>query len=199
MASAWRVVGRDLRVLATRPWFTLMMVPAAVVAMMILTALVVAAGGDVPDLGEPGRSAGLLQQVPAWLMIPVLVVIGPFVEEYIFRHLLIGKLPPYLNIWVCCAISVIPFAGHPYRRPGGPSRSRPCSLPGHGRDAGVCLRVDREEPDVLLLCATPPRTCWPWCSSTRSRRSCSSSSSRSRPNNQRGQITPINGVFRGQK
>src|SRR5918996_4490747 len=47
LLAARRVVARDLRVLATRPWFTLLMVPAAVVAMMILTALVVAAGGEV--------------------------------------------------------------------------------------------------------------------------------------------------------
>ena len=41
--AARRVVARDLRVLATRPWFTLLMVPAAVVAMMILTAVLVVA------------------------------------------------------------------------------------------------------------------------------------------------------------
>ena len=52
----------------------------------------------------------LMQQVPAWLMVPVLVVVGPFVEEYIFRHLLIGKLSRRLNIWLCCALSVVLFA-----------------------------------------------------------------------------------------
>ena len=35
---------------------------------------------------------GMLQQVPAWLMVPLLVLLGPFVEEYLFRHFLIGKL-----------------------------------------------------------------------------------------------------------
>ena len=45
--AARRVVARDLRVLATRPWFTLLMVPAAVIAMMILTAILVMAGGQV--------------------------------------------------------------------------------------------------------------------------------------------------------
>jgi membrane protease YdiL (CAAX protease family) len=52
----------------------------------------------------------LMQQVPAWLMVPLLVVVGPFVEEYIFRHLLIGKLSRRLNIWLCCALSVVLFA-----------------------------------------------------------------------------------------
>ena len=39
LAAARRVAGRDLRVLATRPWFTALMVPLAVVVMLILTAI----------------------------------------------------------------------------------------------------------------------------------------------------------------
>jgi membrane protease YdiL (CAAX protease family) len=111
LLAARRVVARDLRVLATRPWFTLLMVPAAVVAMMILTAVVVAAGGGVQTSANQAGLQELMQQVPAWLIVPVLVVVGPFVEEYIFRHLLIGKLSRRLNIWLCCALSVVLFAG----------------------------------------------------------------------------------------
>ena len=111
LAAARRVVVRDLRVLATRPWFTLLMVPAAVVAMMILTAVVVTAGGGVQTSANQAGLQALMQQVPAWLIVPVLVVVGPFVEEYIFRHLLIGKLSRRLNIWLCCALSVVLFAG----------------------------------------------------------------------------------------
>lgn len=111
LAAARRVVARDLRVLATRPWFTLLMVPAAVVAMMILTAVVVTAGGGVQTSANQAGLQALMQQVPAWLIVPVLVVVGPFVEEYIFRHLLIGKLSRRLNIWLCCTISVVLFAG----------------------------------------------------------------------------------------
>lgn len=111
LAAARRVVARDLRVLATRPWFTVLMVPAAVVAMMILTAVVVAAGGGVETSANQAGLQALMQQVPAWLIVPVLVVVGPFVEEYIFRHLLIGKLSRRLNIWFCCAPSMVLFAG----------------------------------------------------------------------------------------
>ena len=108
--AARRVVARDLRVLATRPWFTLFMVPAAVVAMLILTAIVVAAaGGAQTSVNQAGLQA-LMQQVPAWLMVPLLVVVGPFVEEYIFRHLLIGKLSQRVNIWLCCVMSTVLFA-----------------------------------------------------------------------------------------
>jgi membrane protease YdiL (CAAX protease family) len=110
VVAARRVVGRDVRVLATRPWFTLLMVPAAVIAMMILSAVVVAASGSVETSENQAGLQALMQQVPAWLMVPLLVVVGPFVEEYIFRHLLIGKLSRRVNIWVCCVLSVVLFA-----------------------------------------------------------------------------------------
>lgn len=110
LLAARKVLARDLRVLATRPWFTLLMVPAAVIAMMILTAVVVAASGQVQTSVNQAGLQALMQQVPAWLMVPLLVVVGPFVEEYIFRHLLIGKMSRRVNIWVCCVLSVVLFA-----------------------------------------------------------------------------------------
>ena len=110
LASAWRIVGRDVKILGTRPWFTLGMVPLAVVVMLIITALLVGALGTAQTSENQLGIQGLLQRVPAWLMVPLLVVLGPFVEEYLFRHLLIGKLSQYVNIWVCCAISVGVFA-----------------------------------------------------------------------------------------
>lgn len=110
LLAARKVVVRDLKVLATRPWFTLLMVPAAVIAMMILTAVAVAANGQVETSANQAGLQALMQQVPAWLMVPLLVIVGPFVEEYIFRHLLIGKLGRRVNIWICCALSVVLFA-----------------------------------------------------------------------------------------
>jgi membrane protease YdiL (CAAX protease family) len=108
--AARQVVWRDLRVLATRPWFTLLMIPAAVIAMMILSAVAVAVSGNVQTSENQAGLQALMQQVPAWLMVPLLVVVGPFVEEFIFRHLLIGKLSRRVNIWVCCVLSVVLFA-----------------------------------------------------------------------------------------
>ncbi|BCW37509.1 CPBP family intramembrane metalloprotease SdpB [Arthrobacter sp. StoSoilA2] len=110
LASAWRIVGRDIKILGTRPWFTLGMVPLAVVVMLIVTAILVAALGTAQTSENQLGIQGLLQRVPAWLMVPLLVVLGPFVEEYLFRHLLIGKLSQHVNIWICCAISVGVFA-----------------------------------------------------------------------------------------
>lgn len=108
--AAWRVVGRDLRILATRPWFTLLMVPGVLVAMTIFTAILVAITGATQTSENQVAVQGLVQQVPAWLIVPLLVILGPFVEEYLFRHLLIGKLSRRLNIWACCALSVFLFA-----------------------------------------------------------------------------------------
>ncbi|MDR7082651.1 membrane protease YdiL (CAAX protease family) [Arthrobacter ginsengisoli] len=109
LAAVRQVAARDLRVLATRPWFTVLMVPLAVVAMMILTAVLVSLTGPVQMSANQAGLQALMQQVPAWLMVPLLVIVGPFVEEYIFRHLLIGKLSRRVNLWVCCALSVVLF------------------------------------------------------------------------------------------
>lgn len=110
LAAARKVVGRDLRILATRPWFTLFMVPLAVVATLILSVIFVAATGAVQSSENQLTVQGLVQQIPAWLVIPLLVLVGPFVEEYVFRHLLIGKLSRHVNIWICCAMSVFLFS-----------------------------------------------------------------------------------------
>ncbi|MET4137236.1 lysostaphin resistance A-like protein [Pseudarthrobacter sp. PvP090] len=110
LAAVRHVAARDLRVLATRPWFTALMVPLAVVAMMILTAVLVSITGTPQTSANQAGLQALMQQVPAWLMVPLLVIVGPFVEEYIFRHLLIGKLGRRVNIWVCCSLSVVLFA-----------------------------------------------------------------------------------------
>ena len=110
LTAARHVAVRDLRVLATRPWFTTLMVPLTVVAMLILTAVLVALSGPVQTSANQAGLQALLQQVPVWLMVPLLVLVGPFVEEYIFRHLLIGKLSRRVNLWVCCIMSVVLFA-----------------------------------------------------------------------------------------
>ncbi|MEC5179341.1 CPBP family intramembrane glutamic endopeptidase [Arthrobacter sp. CG_A4] len=110
LAAARHIAARDLRVLATRPWFTVLMVPAALIAMLVLTAVLVATTGTVQTSANQAGLQALMQQVPAWLMVPLVVIVGPFVEEYIFRHLLIGKLSRRVNIWICCVLSVVLFA-----------------------------------------------------------------------------------------
>ncbi|WP_309108102.1 type II CAAX endopeptidase family protein [Arthrobacter sp.] len=108
--AARHIVARDLRILGTRPWFTLLMLPACLLGMLIVTSILVALAGTVEPSVNQASVQELIQQVPAWLIVPLLVVVAPFVEEYFFRHLLIGKLSRRINIWVCCGLSVVLFA-----------------------------------------------------------------------------------------
>ncbi|MGO4434204.1 CPBP family intramembrane glutamate endopeptidase [Paenarthrobacter sp. RAF9] len=98
IASAWRVAGRDLRILGTRPWFTLGMVPLAIVVMLILTAILVAALGTAETSENQLGIQGLLQHVPAWLMVPLLV----FASIHVIGRegLVLSALAPYLGMAV---------------------------------------------------------------------------------------------------
>ena len=108
--ASWRYAVRETRILATRPWLTLAIIPGAVFAMLLLTAVAVAFSGPVETAVNQEAVQGLVVSLPPLLIVPLLVVIAPFVEEYIFRHLLIGKLSRHLNIWACSMISVLLFA-----------------------------------------------------------------------------------------
>ena len=110
LLAAWPFVARGVRRLAARPWLTVAMLPLAIVAMLILTAVLASLIGSAPASVNQQGLESLMLAVPPWLMVPVLVVIAPFVEEYIFRHLLIGKLSRYVNPWFCYALSVLLFA-----------------------------------------------------------------------------------------
>ncbi len=110
VTAARRVIRRDLLILATRPWFTLAMIPLSIVAMLVLTAVLVTVTGSVKESQNQLGLQSLVQQLPVWFVVPLLVVLGPFVEEYLFRHLLIGKLSRHVNVWLCCVLSVLCFA-----------------------------------------------------------------------------------------
>ncbi|WAP52407.1 lysostaphin resistance A-like protein [Arthrobacter sp. ATA002] len=109
--ASWRYAVRETRILATRPWLTLAVIPGGVFAMLLLTAVAVLITGPPETAVNQEAVEGLVVSLPPLLIIPLLVVIAPFVEEYIFRHLLIGKLSKHLNIWICCLISIVLFAG----------------------------------------------------------------------------------------
>ncbi|MEZ2388428.1 lysostaphin resistance A-like protein [bacterium RCC_150] len=110
LAAAGRVLARDLRILGTRPWFTVAMIPLSIVAMLVLSAVLITITGSAKESQNQVGLQSLIQQLPLWFVVPLLVVLGPFVEEYLFRHLLIGKLSKHVNIWLCCGLSVLCFA-----------------------------------------------------------------------------------------
>ncbi|WP_157103263.1 CPBP family intramembrane glutamic endopeptidase [Neomicrococcus aestuarii] len=93
------------------PWAKVMLIPGGWFASLMLTATIIS------TLGEPVKSEnqlaieGLTTEVPFLTMFVVTAIMGPLVEEFIFRHLLIGKLSRYINKWVCALISIALFAG----------------------------------------------------------------------------------------
>lgn len=108
--AAHAYIARDVRILATRPWFTAGILPLMLVAMLVVSAIAVALAGGLQVSQNQESIQSLAQSIPWWFTAPLLVVLGPFVEEYVFRHLMIGKLSRYLNRWVCYALSLAFFA-----------------------------------------------------------------------------------------
>ncbi|MBD8044479.1 CPBP family intramembrane metalloprotease [Arthrobacter sp. Sa2BUA2] len=109
--AARAYVVRETRILATRPWLTLGVIPLAVIAMLVATMVLVLFTGPPQTAVNQEAAQGLLVSMSPWVIVPLFVVLAPFVEEYIFRHLLIGKLSRRWNLWVCCLLSLLLFSG----------------------------------------------------------------------------------------
>ncbi len=91
------------------PWAKALMVPGAWLGTLIVSAIVLTSMGNPVKSENQLAIEGMTTSVPFPMMFVVAVLMGPLVEEYIFRHLLIGKLSAKLNIWVCVVISVVLF------------------------------------------------------------------------------------------
>lgn len=92
------------------PWAKWLMLPGGWIATIISTAIVAMLVGQVATSENQAMLEEMSQTVPLPVMLVVTALFGPFVEEYLFRHLLIGKLSRKLNVWVCAVISVLLFA-----------------------------------------------------------------------------------------
>lgn len=57
--------------------------------------------GSVNDL----KVYELMLTLPPYLTLPILGVMGPVVEEFIFRYLLIRRLSTRLSVWLCVLLS----------------------------------------------------------------------------------------------
>lgn len=101
----------SLRTFRRSPWLKAGMLPALWLGSALLsTGLVYLLGGPVKSENQLAVE-GLTTAIPFLPMMVMAGLLGPFVEEYIFRHLLIGKLSRVLNVWVCAGISAALFAG----------------------------------------------------------------------------------------
>ncbi|MFJ2618477.1 lysostaphin resistance A-like protein [Glutamicibacter sp. NPDC087344] len=93
------------------PWAKWLMLPGGWIITIISTAIVSLFVGQVATSENQALLEEMSTAVPLPVMLVVTALFGPFVEEYLFRHLLIGKLSRKLNVWVCAVISVLLFAG----------------------------------------------------------------------------------------
>lgn len=78
-------------------------------ALILVGALVQALTGGVDQSANQKGLQEMAKAIPFWEMVIATVFCAPFVEEYLFRNILIGKLSRRLNQWVCLAISSVSF------------------------------------------------------------------------------------------
>lgn len=112
------------------PWAKFPSVPGAWFVCIMLTAVLVSLFAASQGIGpeditqsENQQAANSMMNAVAFVpMLLMVVVMGPLVEEYLFRHLLIGKLSgvlsrrlPHvarvLNPWVLMVIAAVAFCG----------------------------------------------------------------------------------------
>lgn len=110
LTAARRYVAREVKILATRPVLTAALIPIGVILTIIASMIGVIISGQAETAVNQEAVQGLVTEMSPWLVVPLVVILAPFVEEYIFRHLLIGKLSRYWNIWACSILSVLLFA-----------------------------------------------------------------------------------------
>ena len=92
-------------------WAKWLMLPGGWFLTIMSTAVATLIFGGPAVSENQAALEGMSTSVPLPVMLVVTAVFGPFVEEYFFRHLLIGKLSAKLNVWICALVSVVLFAG----------------------------------------------------------------------------------------
>ncbi|NQD40847.1 CPBP family intramembrane glutamic endopeptidase [Glutamicibacter halophytocola] len=93
------------------PWAKWLMLPGGWLLTIMVNAVIAGLTGQVVTSENQAALEGMATTVPLPVMLVVTALFGPFVEEYFFRHLLIGKLSRKFNIWICLLFSTVLFAG----------------------------------------------------------------------------------------
>ncbi|MGC5049099.1 CPBP family intramembrane glutamic endopeptidase [Micrococcus porci] len=109
LAVSWRPLVASLRVFATHTWLKILLLPALWLGTVLVNALLLSLLGQAQTSANQAALEEMTTQAPALGMVLMTVVGAPIVEEYLFRHLLVGKLSRWINVWVCAAISVAAF------------------------------------------------------------------------------------------
>ncbi|MDN6171824.1 MAG: CPBP family intramembrane metalloprotease [Yaniella sp.] len=110
LAVSWRPFVQSFRWFASWWWVKVLLLPVIWLATLMLTSLFMVLSGQDPDVSA-NQEAVEQAAGESSLIISILVMglLGPFVEEYIFRHLLIGKLSRWIPTWVTAPVSIIAF------------------------------------------------------------------------------------------
>ncbi|WP_158595412.1 CPBP family intramembrane glutamic endopeptidase [Galactobacter caseinivorans] len=112
-----RELWRSFKTFLWYPWAKFCGLPAAWFATIIATAVLVALAAAASGVGLDGvnqsqnqdAATAMMQAIPWPLMVLMVGLMGPLVEEYIFRHLLVGKLSRWINPWVLVVLSALVF------------------------------------------------------------------------------------------
>lgn len=106
-----RALWRSIKAFSYLWWLKLLLIPVGWFVMMVLNVVFVLFGlGSQPQTSANQEAiTAMLDAVPFLGAVVVLAVLGPLVEEFFFRHLLVGKLSRHINVWICGAISVVTF------------------------------------------------------------------------------------------
>ena len=92
------------------PWAKWLMLPGGWFLTIMVNGIIAALTGQAVTSENQAALESMAGTVPLPVMLVVTALFGPFVEEYLFRHLLIGKLSRKLNVWLCALISTVLFA-----------------------------------------------------------------------------------------
>lgn len=110
IAVSWRPFIQSFRWFATWWWVKVLLLPVIWLATLMLTSFLLIVSGQEGDISA-NQEAVQEAAGESSLLVSILILglIGPFVEEYIFRHVLIGKLSRWIPTWVTVPISIIAF------------------------------------------------------------------------------------------
>lgn len=110
LAVSWRPFIQSFRWFATWWWVKLLLLPVIWLATLMLTSFILVLSGQDADVSA-NQEAVEQATGESSLIVSILIMglIGPFVEEYIFRHLLIGKLSRWVSTWITAPVSIIAF------------------------------------------------------------------------------------------
>ncbi|MFB9072553.1 type II CAAX prenyl endopeptidase Rce1 family protein [Citricoccus parietis] len=110
LIACWKPFIASFRTFKQYGWLKIGLIPVIWFVCIMVNALVVMAAGQPIKSANQLAIEEMTTQVAFLPMVLVTVFMAPFVEEYIFRHLMIGKLSRWINVWVCVVISMVLFA-----------------------------------------------------------------------------------------